>query len=382
MVDRPDVTARSAGTCAAALLLMTACASMSAPRVIQVHEMPERPVYATEWITSDRNAAAVAMAVMHRELNLPRLDVTMHFLPDRDALRQALVDNGYEPSFAEETATRLDAIAGPRRVFFNSDALAPMPYPWRAGFFAHELTHTLQYELGGGVRGASDQWIREGFADWVAGRVLDVTGVISLERFQQQRIGTYREAAELPRLEQMATFPDWVAFSAVNAAALASKAYLAVEFLVERHGVAAVLDYFGRFAASQDRFGNFAAAFGEPLTAFESAADEQLRRLGVRPSASFSGVGVHSFPCAHGTPARAVRALSHPIVATPTRPAPLTTASGQKSAGAASRRAAVCQPRSGAIRYRARAAVIAPRPITAVDAIASRSGHAPSTSAV
>ncbi len=278
MIDRPRATRRFASACAAALLSVAACAS--GPRLIHVRDLPERPVYAADWITSDRNAAAVAMAVMERELHLPRLDVTLHFLPNRDAFRQALRDDGYDASFAEDTSARLDAVAGHRRVFFNSAALAQLPYPQRAGFFAHELTHTLQYELGGGVRGASDQWLREGFADWVGGRVLAAIGVIPLDAFLQQRVRAYRQGPSLPPLERMATFPDWVALVAeTNPAALVGKAYLAVEFLVERHSVEAVLDYFGRFAVSQDRLGNFAAAFGEPLSVFQAAADEHMRRF-------------------------------------------------------------------------------------------------------
>jgi hypothetical protein len=279
MINRPQRSLKFVCAYAAALLSVAAC-GVSGPRLVHVRDLPERPVYAADWITSDRNAAAVAMAVMERELNLPRLDVTLHFLPNRDAFRQALLDDGYDASFAEETSARLDAIAGHRRVFFNSAALAQLPYPQRAGFIAHELTHTLQYELGGGVRGASDQWLREGFADWVGGRVLATIGVTPLEVFQQQRVRAYRQGSNLPPLERMATFPDWVALIAdTNPAAMTGKVYLAVEFLVERHSVEAVLDYFGRFAASQDRLGNFAAAFGEPLSAFQAAADDHLRRF-------------------------------------------------------------------------------------------------------
>jgi hypothetical protein len=266
--------------CLVALLGVAACASLSGPRTIHTRDLPSRPVYDPAWITSDRAAAAVAMAVMEHDLGLPRLDVAMHFLPNRDAFRLALIEDGYDPSFAHETSTQLDAIAGHRRVFFNSAALSQLPWPQRAGFFGHELTHTLQYELGGGVRGTSDQWLREGFADWVGARVLAAIGAMPLEAFRQQRIRAYRQASALPPLNAMASFPDWVALLGANSpSALAGKAYLAVELLVERHGVEAVLDYFGRFAASQDRLGHFAAAFGEPLSQFEVVAEERLQSL-------------------------------------------------------------------------------------------------------
>ena len=61
--------------------LMTACASsLSGPRLIHVRDLPVRPVLDLEWVQNDRSAAAVAMAVMEQELQLPRLDVTLIFL--------------------------------------------------------------------------------------------------------------------------------------------------------------------------------------------------------------------------------------------------------------------------------------------------------------
>jgi hypothetical protein len=51
-----------------------------------------------------------------------------------------------------------------------------------------------------------------------------------------------------------------------------------VDFLLERHGVPAMLDYFRRFAASDDRAANFRAAFGEDLETFEAALSARLRR--------------------------------------------------------------------------------------------------------
>jgi hypothetical protein len=260
-------------------LLLFACAAAS-PRTVHLGDLPRRPVYDAEWIRSERAAAAVAMAVMEEELGLPRLEVALHILPDREAFRLALLDNGYDQAFAEQTASAVDAVAGHRRVFFNGNALARLPYPVQAGFFAHELTHTLQYEVGGGVRGLSDQWLREGFADWVAARVLAATGVLSIEDFREQRLRALRQHRDLPPLARLATFPDWIGeMRTTPSATMAAMAYLAAEFLVDRHGVPAVLDYFGRFAASQDRLGHFESAFGEPLDAFDAAAIAHLRDL-------------------------------------------------------------------------------------------------------
>ena len=46
---------------------------------------------------------------------------------------------------------------------------------------SHEVAHAAQYEWAGGHRGTSDQWLREGYADWVQAHVLDSMGVLSLD---------------------------------------------------------------------------------------------------------------------------------------------------------------------------------------------------------
>lgn len=264
--------------------LAAACAATArGPSVIHLRDLPLRPAFNIEWVRSNRAAAAMAMAVIEHELGVPRLDATLHFFPDRETFRGALIDNGYDAAFAEQTASRMDAIGGYRRVLFNEASVASLAWPQRVGFFAHELTHTLQYEIGGGRRGTSDQWLREGFADWVAMRVVGTLDVSLGEAFRQRRLEAYRarKGVPLPRLEQMVTFPQWVAGSptAIDAGALVAKAFLAAEFLIERHGKQAVLAYFTRFAQNEDRHANFVAAFGDPLPTFEAALDGHLKRF-------------------------------------------------------------------------------------------------------
>jgi hypothetical protein len=279
LTRRSPITA--AGVLAATI--SAACAAgVNGPHLVPLRDVPRRPSYDTGWIQDYRAAAAVAMAVMERELGIPRLDeVTLHFLADRDALRFALIGEGRQPSFASETASLMDAISGYRRVYFNLAALERLSWPARVGLIAHELTHTLQYELAGGRRGTSEQWLREGFADWVASRVLESIGVVRREDFEARRAADYRAGADpLPALAEMVTFEAWMAALSTRAKAppVFAKAFFAVEFLIERHGASRLIDYFARFADSDDRHGHFTAAFGESITAFEQALDERLAR--------------------------------------------------------------------------------------------------------
>ena len=57
-----------------------------------------------------------------------------------------------------------------------------------------------------------------------------------------------------------------------------AQAFLAVDFIIERHGLPAVIDYFSRFGGSADPLANFSAAFGESRAAFEAALAARLRR--------------------------------------------------------------------------------------------------------
>jgi hypothetical protein len=259
---------------------LSGCAAGAAGHVILLRDLPARPTLSAEWVQSDRAAAAVAMAVMEQELALPRLDVTLHFFPTRQAFQDALGTVGYDPAFAAETAGRMTAIGGFRRVLINSEALSRADGVARAALFAHELTHSLQYELGGGRRGASPQWIREGFADWVSARVLAALDVQRLEAYRDQRLDEFRDGRPgPPPLGAMTTFPEWVALAGrPDGRAIAAKAFLAVDFLIERAGMARVLEYFAVFARSNNAERAFLRVFGEPLGAFEAAFDGRFTR--------------------------------------------------------------------------------------------------------
>jgi hypothetical protein len=235
------------------------------------------------WISSYPQALASVIAVMERELGLTLDSVTLHVAPHRVAFEDLLRAHGHPPQLARDTAATMDAIGGFRRILLNEQSLRDAPWPDRVALLSHELVHVLQYELGGGVRGTSDQWLREGFADWVTARVLESLGLGSPGRSRHRALhalSSSRRVDELPSLGAMSTFPAWIEWRRAQPDLPAYEmAFLAVDLLVARHGLAAVVDYFRRFAHVQDRTGNFARAFGETLAEFESAFRAELRRM-------------------------------------------------------------------------------------------------------
>jgi len=216
---------------------------------------------------------------MRGPLGLPLTGFSVRFFEGRETLERGLVEAGSAPDIARRAAATFDAVGRPEGVFVNERRLARSSWTTRVALLAHELGHVLQYELVGGRRSASDQWLREGFSEWISFEVLDRLQLASKGR----RRGDARRAvalageASLPSLAELATWDAWVRFQAKRPALpLYPYAYLAVDLLVERHGVYAVLGYFRSFTASNDAEGLFRAAFGATRGDFEAALRARL----------------------------------------------------------------------------------------------------------
>jgi hypothetical protein len=260
---------------------LAACATVRGqPWVLDSPALATGPVARAEWVASWPQALASVLHVFATRLALPRLEVRLVFLPDDATFEGLLREIGYDPELARSTVATMTGIGGHRRVLLNEARMADDGWPARVGLIAHELTHVLQYELGGGVRGTSDQWLREGFADWVELQVLAAMGVVEVGPVRAELVRRTR-GADVPPLSRLATFPDWVAANERSRRVdLYGAAQLAVDLLIERHGVDAVLEYFRRFAASQQREAHFAAAFGQALDGFD---DDFRRSLRLEP---------------------------------------------------------------------------------------------------
>ena len=259
------------------------CASINTwPRVMTVGDLRAPAVARGEWIEDYDTALASIAALMKGDLGLPAVQGDLIFHRDRDAFRAALMANGYDAEAARVTAETLTAVSGFRRVLINEDGLRDAPWPVRIALLAHELAHTLQYEWAGGTRGTSDQWLREGFAEWVEVQALVRLGFTTPARARATVLGRIREAGgsgAFPPLSKMVTFADWVVLAQrFDQEAFYGHAWMATEFLIERHGIGKVIGYFGLFAQSSDRFANFRTAFGEELAQFEEAAAAFLSR--------------------------------------------------------------------------------------------------------
>ncbi|MBI2467103.1 MAG: hypothetical protein HYV62_04695 [Candidatus Rokubacteria bacterium] len=279
---------------AAALLLGAGCAGPSL--VLPVHlERDVLRAAADAAPPADYASAVRAIsAVMVEELGLPLPgEFTLYVYPTRGAYARGLAAAGDLPAErAADIARHSAGLGQARRLFINDGALRDVPRKVWLGVLAHELTHVAQYALSGGRRGRSEQWLREGMADWVACRVVERLGA---GRFREERDRAVRAVARgFGRLGdgpldlvELGRPHGWEARHRRAGGKLTYRlVFLLTDELVRRHGFERLLTYLRAFADADDRFGNFRRAFGVSVEAFEAEALGRLREELGRQAAS------------------------------------------------------------------------------------------------
>jgi hypothetical protein len=256
-----------------------ACASCAAgvvrePRIV---ELPASSMDPATPRTGDYAAAFAAIAaVFERHLDLPRPDVRLLLFPDRRSFEAGLIAAGNPAGIARRISQAFQAVGAPSGVLANEGSFHGMSWRSRVQLLAHELVHCVQYRLGGGRRGTSEQWLREGFAELVALRAIEhlnlgEAAALRLE-WRDQLAAALRANAAAPGhvpLARLSTFAEWTDAQARHGLPMYLQALVAAESLVEQHGAAAVARYFTLFAASEDREANFQLAFGRSLADFD-----------------------------------------------------------------------------------------------------------------
>jgi hypothetical protein len=265
----------------AAVLGLAGCATARAPLVIDTPDASAAARLDGREPGSYRDALASIRLALEEELGetVPPFQVVFH--PDRDAFAQGLASKGNAPAFARATAQTMDGIGGPGWVQLHRPALDVLDWRSRTAMLAHEVVHVLQYAWAGGRRGASEQWLREGFAEWVTMRVLVRMRLVP-ERAIEQRLDSMRRrvaSARRPPLLELRTFQQWLRWVDSSEDQLPyALATVAAGHVVEQHGMAATIHYFRRFETSDQADRAFREAFGVDIGPFDTALQESLRR--------------------------------------------------------------------------------------------------------
>lgn len=223
---------------------------------------------------------------MKGELGIPFPPrVSIYLYPNQLAFERGLQkEAGFGPGSAARTADYASAAATTSKVLVNEMDIARAPWKRTVEVLAHELVHVSQYHLTGGCRGWSVQWLREGFAEWATASVLDRLGLEPKAVRLAKARGQVRWAAGHGGLRtpwQLMTPTEWAAVqNEPRGGASYELALLATDFLINRVGVPAAVQYF-RDSRVLDPWGNFAHAFGQSLSEFEAefaAHLEEVRR--------------------------------------------------------------------------------------------------------
>ncbi len=244
------------------------------------------------------------LSVMLRNLQLPPVEVSVTLYSSQNSYVEAVVgdaerelqqlrkvlgplaNNLRDDEFlarARETAVSADAVGKHKRVLLNESSLDKYAWPEWMKVLAHELAHTVEYTLVDGQPALWDRWLTEGFAEWVGYKVLDLLGTESFAKNQEQRLGLMRTAKSLqtfPALSQLATASEFHTWArTLGLEVTYGQSLIAVDYLIEQKGLAAVLEYFRFFRKSNDREQNFLTAFGESPAAFDAKFSRRMAVL-------------------------------------------------------------------------------------------------------
>lgn len=254
-----------------AALWASGCAKKSGAIAIVDHPSPGASVVRGHELDGYPAALAAILDTFEQALGLPRADVSLVLFSDRRSFEEGLLQTGYPPALAR-SASSFAAIGGAREIFVNAGLVNRFDRDRRVQLVAHELVHSLQYQFGGGTRGASEQWIREGFAEWVSFRVTEHLGLASFNSLRDDLLhplsGARFGVSPAP-LDKLVTFPEWVDAQRQYDVPLYAQAFLAVELLIEMRGTPAVVAYFQRFRATRDHESAFTDVFGLDRPAFD-----------------------------------------------------------------------------------------------------------------
>lgn len=237
----------------------------------------------------DERAVATILAdvrgALEEELGEPAPAVRLVLHADRESFARGLAAEGLDPGLSRASAQTMDGIGGPGWVHVHGPALYALSRRDRIAMLAHEVVHVLQYAWADGRRGASDQWLREGFAEWLTGRVMVRLGLVAPQEWDRRLEALRRSVSSVqrPPLTRLRRFPDWLRWvEATRGPEAYDVVAVAVQRLIERRGVAAVVDYFRRFAARDDADAVFLDVFGTTVDDFDRDVRAWMRGAPAR----------------------------------------------------------------------------------------------------
>jgi hypothetical protein len=257
--------------CALAWCLALAAAGCSAqpPRVISISNPPAFRPRGPLQVKTLQEALTAIVTVCTTDLELPPVEpfyVELYRDPDSFAESTEQLTAGRVP---EHKGAFSLALPYENRLHVNMATMRGQPWGPMLRLLAHEYGHNIEYVVA--ASRTAPRWVSEGFAEWVAAKVMDALGwesySSSLGRAERELT---RYEFEPPALSQLETAAAWTRTSQLPKGRIATYdlAFFAVDKLIEKKGSAAMMDFF----AYQD----FQAAFGVSRDDFQRAVTADL----------------------------------------------------------------------------------------------------------
>jgi len=248
-------------------LVAAGCSLHDPPRVIPISNPPAFRPRGPQQLKTLPEALAAIVTVCTADLELPAVEpLYVNLYGDTSSYSY------YTGLFsgAKENKPRLTlALPHENQLHVNLERVRGQSWGALLRVLAHEYGHNIEYVVGAG--GTVPRWVSEGFAEWVAAKVMDGLG---WESYSSSLGRTVRELSHYespyPLLSEVASAPDWTRISAQPQGRVATYdvAFFAVHKLIESKGASAMMNYL----ASRD----FAAAFGRSPEDFARAVAAEL----------------------------------------------------------------------------------------------------------
>jgi hypothetical protein len=263
---------------------VAACAGLTGPhRQYDLRFQGDTPRALSANPTDVELLDAIAWLMVHKlELPLPESVKAYVYVNEATLVDGLITIAGDKPDDAWDRGRFAAGVATRVGLFLRGDYLVRMHLVGRAGLLAHELAHVSQTKLREGGRGRAPQWLEEGHADWVKFRALELLGYRSYAESRDEIVRSVVRSETpitlFPDLQALASNARWTrATNELGPPATYGQAFLAVDWLVERHGSAKVVEFLRRFARGTPPREHWDAVF--PI-APRQFADEFRARLG------------------------------------------------------------------------------------------------------
>jgi hypothetical protein len=259
------------------------CTIPEPPQLVAIsNPAPFKPKTPGE-IKTLEEAMAVIITVTSKELGLPVVEpLYLHLYKNTESFAAYAGYRGRR--LPHDVVQFAIAVAEESRFHINMEKVRSRPWSSLIRTLAHEYAHNIEYVLS--VQRGS-QWLREGFADWVAAKVLHSLGwqdyALSVTR---AKLEVSRLKISLPTLSDLEESQRWAVWANDPKGAILTYrfAFLAVDRLIDKGGLQGITKYF----SSQDFSGSFGLSWNDFETEFKKSLVEAkpvLRKelLGQKP---------------------------------------------------------------------------------------------------